>query len=71
MADTTRTIRPNATPAAMTSSPSLVMCAGWCMATRMAPIMTVTAAATDRTMTSRTLLAVAVPERTAQRSHRG
>jgi hypothetical protein len=39
-------------------------------ATRMAPIMTVTAAATDKTMTSRTLLVVAVPERTAQRSHR-
>jgi len=66
-------------PAATTSSPSRVMCAGWCLftmrmttlaATRMAPIMTVTAAATDRTMTSRTLLAVAVPERTAQRSHR-
>jgi hypothetical protein len=37
----------------------------------MTPIMTVTAAATDRTMTSRILLVVAVPERTAQRSHRG
>jgi hypothetical protein len=37
----------------------------------MAPIMIVTTAATDRTMTSRTLLVVAVPERTAQRSHRG
>jgi len=35
-----------------------------------APIRTVTAAATDKTMTSRTLLVVAVPERTAQRSHR-
>ena len=67
-------------PAATTSSPSLVMCAGWCLvtmrmttlaATRMAPIMTITAAATDKTMTSRTLLVVAVPERTAQRSHRG
>jgi len=55
------------------------MCAGWCLVTmrmttlaaiRMAPIMTVTAAATDRAMTSRTLLVVAVPERTAQRSHR-
>jgi hypothetical protein len=33
--------------------------------------MTVTAAATDRTMTSRTLLVVAVFERTDQRSHRG
>ena len=33
--------------------------------------MTVKAAATDRTMTSRTLLVVAVFERTAQRSHRG
>jgi hypothetical protein len=33
--------------------------------------MTVTAAATDRAMTSRTLLVVAVPGRTAQRSHRG
>jgi hypothetical protein len=33
--------------------------------------MTVTAAATDRMMTSRTFLAVAVLERTAQRSHRG
>ena len=40
-------------------------------ATKMAPSMTVTAAATDRTMTSRTLLVVAVLERTAQRSHRG
>src|SRR5437660_11781848 len=40
-------------------------------AARKAPIMTVAAAATDRTMTSRTLLVVAVPERTAQRSHRG
>src|SRR5215472_7787943 len=40
-------------------------------AMRMTPIMTVTAAATDRTMTSRTLLVVAVSERTAQRSHRG
>jgi hypothetical protein len=35
-----------------------------------APTRTVTAAATDMTMTSRTLLVVAVPERTAQRSHR-
>jgi len=70
MATTTRTT-PNATPAATTSNPSLGMCAGWCMAIRMAPIMTVTTAATDRTMTIRTLLAVAVPERTAQRSHRG
>ena len=40
-------------------------------ATKMAPSVTVTAAATDRTMTSRTLLVVAVLERTAQRSHRG
>ncbi len=40
-------------------------------ATKMAPSITVTAAATDRTMTSRTLLVVAVLERTAQRSHRG
>src|SRR5215469_14873058 len=40
-------------------------------AMRMTPIMTVTAAATDRTMTRRTLLVVAVSERTAQRSHRG
>src|SRR5262249_15358768 len=39
-------------------------------AMRMTPIMTVTAAATDRTMTSRTLPVVAVSERTAQRSHR-
>jgi hypothetical protein len=70
MANTIRATRPSATPAAATSSPSLVMCAGWCVASRMAPIMTVTAAATDRTMTSRTLLVVAVPERTAQRSHR-
>jgi hypothetical protein len=71
MANTTRTTTPNATPATATSSPSLGMCAGWCMAIRMAPITTVTAAATDRTMTSHTLLVVAVPERTAQRSHRG
>jgi hypothetical protein len=40
-------------------------------ATRMTPSMTVTAAATDRTMTSRIVLVVAVLERTAQRSHRG
>jgi hypothetical protein len=40
-------------------------------ATKMAPSMIVTAAATDRTMTSRTLPVVAVLERTAQRSHRG
>src|SRR5215813_10003654 len=40
-------------------------------ATRMRPIMTVTAAATDRTMTSRILLVVAVLGRTGQRSHRG
>jgi hypothetical protein len=39
--------------------------------TRKAPSMTVTAPATDKVMTSRTLLAVAVSERTAQRSHRG
>jgi hypothetical protein len=67
-------------PAATTSTPSLVICAGSCLVTsrkttlvpaRMAPIMTVTAAATDRTMTSRTLLVVAVFERTGQRSHRG
>jgi hypothetical protein len=38
---------------------------------RMTPSMTVAAAATDRTMTSRILLVVAVVERTAQRSHRG
>ena len=40
-------------------------------ATKMTPNMTVTAAATARTMTRRTLLVVAVSERTAQRSHRG
>jgi hypothetical protein len=68
MANTTT---PTATPTATRSGPSLVWCAGWCIAIKMAPIMTVTAAATDRTMTSRTLLVVAVPERTAQRSHRG
>ena len=39
--------------------------------TKMAPIMTVTAAATDKMMTSLTLLVVAVLERTDQRSHRG
>jgi hypothetical protein len=39
--------------------------------TRMTPIMIVTAAATDSPMTSRTLLVVAVLERTDQRSHRG
>jgi hypothetical protein len=80
MANTTMTTSPNAMPAATTSSPSRVICAGWCLVTmrmttlaaiRMAPIMTVTAAATDRAMTSRTLLVVAVPGRTAQRSHRG
>jgi|SRR5580704_5153670 hypothetical protein len=80
MAKTTRTTRPNATPAATTSSPSRVMLAGSCLvksrmttlaATKMAPSMTVTAAATARTMTRRTLLVVAVLERTAQRSHRG
>jgi len=38
---------------------------------KMAPSMTVTAAATDRMVTSRTLLVVAELERTAQRSHRG
>jgi len=41
------------------------------VATKMAPSMTVTAAATARTMTRRTLLVMAVLERTAQRSHRG
>jgi hypothetical protein len=40
-------------------------------ANNMAPSMTVTAAATARMMTRRTLLVVAVLERTAQRSHRG
>ena len=40
-------------------------------ATKAAPSMIVTAATTDRTMTSRTLPVVAVLERTAQRSHRG
>jgi hypothetical protein len=39
--------------------------------TKMAPSMTVTAAATDKMVTSRTLLVVAELERTAQRSHRG
>jgi hypothetical protein len=80
MANITRTTRPNAMPAAMTSSPIRVRWAGWRLVTirmtgptttRMAPIMTVTAATTDRTMTSRTLPVVAVSERTAQRSHRG
>jgi hypothetical protein len=37
----------------------------------MAPSMTVTAAATDRMMTIRTLLVVAALERTGQRSHCG
>jgi ribosome assembly protein YihI (activator of Der GTPase) len=37
----------------------------------MAPDMTVKAAATDRVMTRRILLAVTVRERTAQPSHRG
>jgi len=37
----------------------------------MAPSMTVTAAATAKMVTSRTLLMVAESERTAQRSHRG
>src|SRR5271167_461264 len=80
MAKTTRTTRPNATPAATTSSPSRTILAGsWLVksrmttlaATKMTPNMTVTAAATARTMTRRTLLVVAVSERTAQRSHRG
>jgi len=39
--------------------------------TRITPSMIVTALATDKVMTSRTLPAVAVSERTAQRSHRG
>ena len=67
-------------PAATTSSPNWIMWAGWCLvtsrmttlaSTRMAPSMTVTAAATDRTVTTRTLLVVAALERTGQRSHRG
>jgi hypothetical protein len=37
----------------------------------MAPAMTVKAAATDRVMTRRILLAATVRERTAQPSHRG
>src|SRR5271157_5498542 len=80
MAKATRTTRPNTTPAATASRPSRVIWAGSCLvtsrmttlaATKMAPSMTVTAAVTARTMTSCTLLAVAVLERTAQRSHRG
>ena len=39
--------------------------------TKMAPDMTVKAAATDRVMTRRILLAVTVRERTAQPSHCG
>jgi hypothetical protein len=76
----TRTTRPNATPAATASSPSRTIFVGSFLvksritmlaATKMAPNMTVTAAATARTMTRRTLPVVAVLERTAQRSHRG
>jgi len=78
MANTTRTTRPNAMPAATTSSPSRMIGPAGCLVksrmttlatTKMAPSMTVTAAATDRMMTSRTLLVVAVLERTGQRSH--
>jgi len=80
MAKITRTTRPNATPAAAKSSPSRVIFTGSRLAksrmttlaaTKMTPSMTVTAAATARTMTRRILLVVAVSERTAQRSHRG
>jgi hypothetical protein len=79
-AKTDSTTRPNAMPATPTSSPRLVIAPGGCLVacrmamptiTRMTPSMTVTAPTTDRVMTSRTLLAVAVLERTAQRSHRG
>ena len=79
-ANTTSTIRPNAIPAAPTSTPRRVITPDGCLLaccmtvprmTRTMPSMTVTAPATDRIMTSRILLVVAVSERTAQRSHRG
>jgi hypothetical protein len=66
-------------PAAATHRPMKVTwLAGWLVNSRIAvptitrrtPSMTVTAPATERVMTSLTLLAVAVSDRTAQRSHR-
>jgi len=66
-------------PAAATPTPiPVIWLTGWLVNRRIAvptitsrtPSMTVTAPATDRVMTSLTLLAVAVSERTAQRSHR-
>ena len=66
-------------PAAVTSKPTPVTwLSGWLVKSRTAvptimsrtPSMTIMAPATDKVMTSRTLLAVARSERTAQRSHR-
>lgn len=80
MANTTSTISPNPMPAAIMSSPSRMIGPAGCLVrsrmttlatTKMAPSMTVTAAATDKMMTNRTLLVVAVLERTGQRSHCG
>jgi hypothetical protein len=80
MANTTRTTKPKAMPAATMSSPKRMKGPPGCLVkslmttpatTKMAPSMAVTAAATDRIMTSRTLPVVAVFERTAQRSHCG
>jgi hypothetical protein len=76
---TSKATSPTATPAAPKARPKLVkrptgcpltMCAALLTMTRIAPSMIITAHATDRAMTGRTLLTVTVSVRTAQRSHR-
>jgi hypothetical protein len=82
-AKSTRTTRPEATPAATTYSPIRARWAGGtggCLVTcrrttlaamRRAPTITVAAAATARKRTRRILLVAVAWERTGQRSHRG
>ena len=82
-AKSTKTIRPNAIPAAITDRPiraSWAGATGGCLLTwrrttlaamRRAPASTVAAAATARKRTRRSLLVAVAWERTGQRSHRG
>jgi hypothetical protein len=75
-ANSSKVTRPTARPAPATIAPKRVKwpsvrCVTTLAAAKSTPATIITALSTDRTVTSRTLPAVAVSERTAQRSHRG
>jgi hypothetical protein len=74
--NSSKVTKPTARPAPARAAPKrvkwpLVRCVTTAALARSTPAINITALSTDRTVASRTLSAVAVSERTAQRSHRG